>query len=172
MKTKNMAVILMAGALFVTAGTSAYSAEAFGPVIETTLKSPEKSVAELLDLDTAQRATHEQFGKNDRETHAWIRQHKLDVLGAVEKGHIGVLCMDMLAAPAPDNSFDKLTVQEVLANKHLTEGEPNKITALLPVESKTDTYFFRTGEGGTGVLQIMGKSENPLGVKIRYKLVK
>ena len=36
---------------------------------------------------------------------------------------------------------------------------------------RTATRFFRTREGGHGILQIIGQSENPLGVKIRYKLV-
>jgi hypothetical protein len=36
----------------------------------------------------------------------------------------------------------------------------------------TDTaYFFRTRENARGILQILGVSESPPGVKIRYKLV-
>ena len=33
------------------------------------------------------------------------------------------------------------------------------------------TWLFKTREGGTGILQITGFTENPRGVKIRYKLV-
>jgi hypothetical protein len=33
------------------------------------------------------------------------------------------------------------------------------------------TYLFKTREGGMGVLQIVGFTNNPSGVKIRYKLV-
>ena len=62
--------------------------ENFGSVVETVLKTPHGRVAELLDLDTGQRATSENFGENDRETHAWIREHRLDLLGVVERpGH-------------------------------------------------------------------------------------
>jgi hypothetical protein len=35
----------------------------------------------------------------------------------------------------------------------------------------TNTYLFRTGEGGYGVLQILASSTNPPGVRIQYKLV-
>lgn len=35
----------------------------------------------------------------------------------------------------------------------------------------TPTYVFKTREGGMGILQITGFTENPRGVKIRYKLV-
>jgi hypothetical protein len=143
----------------------------FKAVVETVLKSPEGGgrVAELLDLDTGRRATNASFGDNDRETHAWIREHKLDLLGVIEKGEFGVLCMDMVVPPAPNNSFDQLTPQQVLTNWHLAQGEPNKITAL--VQEKTDTFFFRTRESGRGVLQMIGAVEEPRGVKIRYKLV-
>lgn len=33
------------------------------------------------------------------------------------------------------------------------------------------TFAFKTREGGRGLLQITGFTENPRGVKIRYKLV-
>jgi hypothetical protein len=34
-----------------------------------------------------------------------------------------------------------------------------------------DTYYFRTRDDAWGILQITGFTENPRGVKIRYKLV-
>ena len=34
-----------------------------------------------------------------------------------------------------------------------------------------DTYYVRTHDNGYGLLQIIGFSDNPRGVKIRYKLV-
>ncbi len=40
-----------------------------------------------------------------------------------------------------------------------------------PGNNQLETYEFQTREGGTGILQITGFTENPRGVKIRYKLV-
>jgi len=37
---------------------------------------------------------------------------------------------------------------------------------------QSSMWFFKTREGGMGILQITGFTENPRGVKIRYKLVK
>lgn len=144
----------------------------FERVVETILKSPESRVAELLDLDTGQRATSTRFGENDRETHAWIREHQLDVLGIVEKGQIAVLCNDMVVVPALETSFDLITAGQIRTNWNLAQGEPNKITAVSPATDKTDTWFFRTREDGYGLLQILGESNDPRGVRIRYKLVR
>jgi hypothetical protein len=151
--------------------THAAEAPQFGPVIEEVLKAPDRRVAELLDLDTGQRATSTNFGENDRETHAWIREHELDVLGVVEKGQIAVLCMDMAVAPTTSNRWDAITPSEGVTNWGLNQQEPKPITGISPVTNNTDTWFFRTREGGMGILQIVGSTDNPRGVKIRYKLV-
>jgi hypothetical protein len=147
----------------------------FGPTSEAVLKSPAVTpghqTTELLDFDTGAWATSATFGANDRETHAWIRSNRVDVLGVVERGQIAVLCMDMVVVPAVSNGWDQATAQNVMTNWPLNQGEPNKITAISPLTDKTDVWYFLTREGSRGVLQIFGQNENPLGVKIRYKLV-
>jgi hypothetical protein len=143
----------------------------FEPAVEAVLVHPEGRVAELLDLDTGQRATSTDFGEDDRETHAWIRSSRVDVLGVVEKGRMAALCLDMVVAPAGSNSWDAITARGVGTNWHLAQGEQDKITVISPIADKTDTWFFRTREGGQGVLQIVGQTANPSGVKVRYRLV-
>jgi len=145
---------------------------AFGPPTQATLKAPRRRTAELLDLDTGARATSTNFGENDRETHAWVRTNKLDLLGVVEKGHMAVLCMDLAVVPARSNHWDKVAASEIVTNWSLGQQEPNKITAISPATEQTDTFFFRTREGGHGVLQILGQSDDPVGVRVRYRLVK
>jgi hypothetical protein len=150
-------------------------ATTFGPVIESILKTeevrPEGRVAELLDLDTGRRATSTNFGDNDRETHAWVRTNQLDVIGVIEHGQIAVLCFDTVVLPAVTNGWETLATEAVVTNWHLAQNEPNKITGISPMTDKTDTWLFRTREGGRGLLQILGQSHDPLGVKVRYKLV-
>jgi serine/threonine protein kinase len=147
----------------------------FGPVIESILKTmevrPEGRVAELLDLDTGRRATSTSFGDNDRETHSWVRANQLDVIGVIEHGQIAVLCFDTVVLPAVTNGWETLTTEAVVTNWHLAQNEPNKITGISPMTDKTDTWLFRTREGGRGILQILGQSHDPLGVRVRYKLV-
>ena len=147
----------------------------FGPVIESILKTeevrPEGRVAELLDFDTGRRATSTNFGDNDRETHSWIRANQLDAIGVIEHGQIAVLCFDTVVMPAVGNDWATVTAQNLVTNWNLAQLEPNKITGISPMTDKTDTWLFRTREGGRGLLQILGQSNDPLGVKIRYKLV-
>jgi hypothetical protein len=148
----------------------------FRPTVEKVLKSEEasrdQSISELLDLDTGGWATNPVFGNNDRETHAWIRSNRVDVLGVVEHGQIAVLCMDVAVVPAASNGWDKVTAQNVTTNWSLAQTEPNKITAISPITDKTDTWLFRTREGGQGILQILGRNNQPPGVRIRYRLVR
>jgi hypothetical protein len=45
-------------------------------------------------------------------------------------------------------------------------------TAVMDSETNSSkTWFFQTREGSMGILQITGFTENPRGVKLRYKLV-
>ena len=147
----------------------------FGPVTESVLKTqevrPDSRVAQLLDLDTGRRGTGSNFGDNDRETHAWLRTNRLDMLGVIEHGQIAVLCFDMVVMPVVSNDWETVTAQNVVTNWYLAQNEPNKIIGISPVTDNTDTWLFRTREGGRGILQILGQSDDPLGVKIRYKLV-
>jgi len=153
-----------------TGGVGTGADLAFRAPVEAILPSPAGARAELLDLDTGLRATSEAFGRNDRETHAWIRANQLDVLGVVEKGQIAVLCMDMVAVPAESNSWDRITAQTVTTNWNLSQGEAKTVMGISPVTDKTDVWLIRTREGGQGVLQILGPTADNDGVRVRYRL--
>ncbi len=143
----------------------------FEGVVETVLRSSEGRIAEMLDLDTGHRGTSMLLGENDAEARAWIRSNRLDVLGVIGQGRCVVLCMDMAVVPASSNAWETITVRDVIAAKGLAPSAVARITSLTPITAKTDTWLFRTREGGRGVLQILGTSQTPRGVKIRYKLL-
>ena len=64
-----------------------------------------------------------------------------------------------------------MNADQICPSWHLVQLEPNKSTGISPVTDKTDTWLFRTREESRGVLQILGQSHDPIGVKVRYKLV-
>jgi hypothetical protein len=79
--------------------------------------------------------------------------------------------MDMVVPPAPKSSFDTIPAEQVRTNWHLAQGEPKPIVPISPAQEQTDTFFIRTREGSLGLLQIIGQSDDPPGVKVRYKLL-
>ena len=129
--------------------------------------------AELLDLDTGQRMRTETFGEDDRQTHQWIRENHLDLVAITEKGVFGLFALDTAVLPVSTRMWDSLTPPELIGNKQLAQMEPGKITPMVPTDTKEQptTYLFRTREGGTGILQLLGPTEDSKGVKIRYKLL-
>jgi serine/threonine protein kinase len=102
---------------------------------------------------------------------------------AVPAADSGLLCINgMFAMPVETTDWDSATAATILA--HAT----NLPTASAPVKDtpefqKTtvmlwnehgilpETYIFHTGAGTTGLLQITGFTENPRGLRLRYKLV-
>jgi len=149
-------------------------APSFGPAVEQVLRDPEKGVAELLDLDTGRRATMKEFGRNDRETHAWVREEKVDVMGAVERGLPGVLLFECAVYENPDISWEKITPQEVVDHRGLNQNEPKPIIPLATQDPAKLPLIclFETREGTKGVLQLLGLSDDKQGVKIQYKLIR
>lgn len=155
-----------------SAGQGEKSAE-FGDVIEEVLPAIEGRSQKLLDVDTSRWGTKADFGENDRETHKWVRDNGLDLLGVFEKEQFGLLAFDMAILPAKSNDWERLEAKDVIENKQLNQIEANKITPMMPKEApdKPATYLFRTRENGIGILQIVDFTDNPKGVKIRYKIV-
>ena len=147
----------------------------WGPIKEEVLTGKKKRVAELLNLDTGQRAVMSGFGADDRQTHRWIRDRGVDLLGVVLKGMPmpGLLFFDVVVKEIPETQFEKVTPADVAGDWHLNQGEPDKIMPF-PADGKANgrpTCLFRTRENGMGVLQLIGVGEIPKSVRIRYKLV-
>jgi hypothetical protein len=94
-------------------------------------------------------------------------------LGAAVEEKIPVLvAYGMATAPAIADGLENASPADIWYNWNLMVNEPKARTTLIkPPANGTDTYYFRTRDDTWGVLQITGFSENPHGVKIRYKLV-
>jgi hypothetical protein len=79
---------------------------------------------------------------------------------------------DLLALPAEDGEWDTLTAADVFNSWPLSEIASETQTILHSTPEQSATWLFRTREGGKGLLRIIGRSEDPPGVRIRYKLVR
>ncbi len=140
--------------------------------LEYVLPALKRRVAELLDLDTGVFVTMENFGADDRVTHAWIRERKVDAVGVVEKGTAGVLLFDVAAIDVPPDKWGTITREEIADHALLKQKEPDKITpCVCEPSSPVPTRIFRTREGALGILQVLGAREAADGVKIRCRLL-
>jgi hypothetical protein len=167
----------------------------FGPVIERVIKPAAESTNNyFLDLDSGKfidapgdiysflrirfiGGIPKPFDVDDR-IGRWAQASGADIM-------IGMTTPDVKPAlyggsvSFPSFSFDKASVQDVLRQATETAQQQEKSGQPLPPNTLfgrpgfdgDGAVVFQTREGGMGILQITGFTENPRGVKLRYKLV-
>ena len=81
------------------------------------------------------------------------------------------MCEDMVFLQVPNTYWDSVKVDSLGKSNLWERGEPGRPARMTAQGELPVTYFFKTREGGIGVLQITGFNENPKGVRIRYKLL-
>jgi len=147
---------------------------AFGPVIE--LDVPDLG---LLDLDRGEmmRPPAHLDGADGEAMVEWTRETGADLAAATEPmdGWRGLVGYDMATGPVSTaETWDQVTANHVAElTGRLREATPAwmpRRTGSLPVVAGS-AYAFKTREGGMGILQIVGFTEDPKGVRIRYKMV-
>lgn len=167
----------------------------FGPVIERVVIAVAAGRDCFLDLDTGKLFTPPDeivklfaaegwigryLGHDSTQMQAWLRTSGVDVMaGGGEKGltMFGGLALEALQPGGLILEWDRTTAEQVVktlwaAEEQLAKvGESKPFTFMRVDGNLPKTFLFRTREGSLGVLQITGFTDNPPGVKIRYKLV-
>jgi type II secretory pathway pseudopilin PulG len=158
----------------------------FGPVIERILNDPDDDPRNsFLDLDTGtvfddpvppptgnmsvEMRIGFTIGAMDSLLRA-IRERRVDLVGDAS-GNSLAGC-DLVALPVASEQFDSALTDTILWRQNetaLTNAGEDFVT--LHATNTPATWLFKTREGGSGILQITGFTENPRGVKLRYKLV-
>ncbi len=144
---------------------------AFGPVMEQVLPRPAGTNYVVLDLDTRRRATNALFKPETEGFSRWLRAEGADVAAAAEQSSNVLTGYGLVLSPVKGGDWLDCAPAEVLNNWSLMTAKPADQSAIRMGETPSNAFMFRTREGGWGVLQIVGESENPPGVKIRYRLV-
>jgi hypothetical protein len=130
---------------------------------------------EWLDLDSGLLITNKSRDSEDRAGHDWIQTNGFDLValtGVLASEQVAYLCgFDMVVEAAPTNSWDTLTVADVVHNWSLLNHLPQQRRLFSVRSYKSDTFFFQTREGGKGILQILGTTADHRAVQLRYKLV-
>ncbi len=156
-------------------GTEASKKLTFGPVIEREIPSaPTDGKEWLIDFDTGEiiSITHDEFAKQvptiegANAYRRWYRKTGMDAVVRVEEPFHGLLGIELVVVPTEDT--DGLNLKPDAVVNSVSELQPDAVT----LRGETPlVYKFKTREGGMGILQIVGFTENPKGVKIRYKMV-
>jgi hypothetical protein len=144
----------------------------FGPVIEQLLGGVQGNMSHWLDLDTGRQMSLS-FPDDEAAKRALFQTNGVDLMGIVTKEEIGVACREMVLRQVDGARWNLATAEEVFSetpSKPVGSGADDVLAITISPQRKA-TMFFRTREGGLGILQITGQGKNPLGVKIRYKLV-
>jgi serine/threonine-protein kinase len=161
---------------------------AFGPVVEKILVHDGKvgTPSVFLDLDTGRSASME-LKAGRKKIFRWAREAGMDLEFTGFSPNVGLLGWRLLVRKVDEGKWDKTNANELLNEPALADNmRPTRSTgdALSPTITdrndwdlfaapkffKSGTYYFRTNEDGRGIVQV-SVSEEPHGVKIRYKLL-
>ena len=144
----------------------------FAPAVEMLLPLDDEHRTALVDLDTARQLARSGFNESDPDTLAWARAEKLDLAFVLRKNQITVLGLGLGAGWVPHFvPREDLTSQAALNFWLLDRKQPKEFTDLQMRSNLVGSLVFRTREGGMGLLDFLGQSQNPRGVKIRFKRV-
>lgn len=130
----------------------------FGPVIERVISQDVKSHTAYLDLDTD---TYTEF-ENLPATSEMVRKAGVDIHYELMAGSKEMRLTTSLQ-PLLKTGWNS-------DPEHVRRALLVASPSVLPQTAKS-IRAFQTREGGMGILQIVGFTENPKGVKIRYKMV-
>ena len=147
----------------------------FGPVIDRVVNDDGEPVNMLIDLDTGNLFSASDFsGIRDRHgVVAAMRRMGIDAGGETAAALRGLGLVDTVSVSVGAEGWDA-SAEEVareLQGRLPATTEPGEggISAAGGVPA---TFFFRTREGGMGILQILElRDQAPRGVRIRYKMV-
>lgn len=151
----------------------------FEPVMKVTLAASDQREGAMLDLDSgalvdAPRPIPVLDGDGDARVAemAFFREEGVDVMSAYLPGSVeikGLFGTDLAMLPVEEKEWEGMPAEKVAELIAPYEGGdlvPMNTNGFLPA-----TYVFKTREGGSGLLQIVGFPAEPPGVEIRFKLV-
>lgn len=150
-------------------GVEFWSGYHFGDIVEMTVNDDGAKVNMFADLDSSKLITPPDTLNYDdvNAVLRWIKDNGIDVMGETAPAVHGLVGFNMYAARV-DNYFWNADPREVTDRLMVRIDDP----VLLRVENRLPvTYLIKTSKYKMGILQILGFTENPKGINIRYKLL-
>ncbi|HEY8667634.1 MAG TPA: sigma-70 family RNA polymerase sigma factor [Tepidisphaeraceae bacterium] len=143
----------------------------YGPLMERELVGNNGGLS-TIDLDTGERhagPTEEDYRGDNTPAgmRAWLKRTGIDAVGAVADRSL--LGFEMVVVAAGNEQWDIVPADLM---KAVSGGKAGFPSAMKMKENGPTTWFFRTREGGVGVLQVIGLTPDGQAIKFRYKLVR
>jgi hypothetical protein len=132
----------------------------------------ERVVPEAIDFDSGKLASlPEAVTKKENIAEAvlsavgWMEREGMDAFADTRTHFFGV---GMRAIAQDKSQWEKLTATQTVALLDASITQPSAYVPLEPLDGSA-TYAIQTREGGKGILQILGSTDE--GVRLRYKMV-
>jgi tetratricopeptide (TPR) repeat protein len=181
------------GPVVIRYGTADHSTN-FGPVIERFLPAssrPPYNESNYLDLDSGNLLSLGQAQPpvdpfNVEQFYDWRQKSGADVTAQIvddsdfptnfpvqlKSEFRGLVGLNTVLLPVDKAAWDSMSSEAVVAAVVPVKPDTTHWTmATTLTNGLPATHLFKTSEGGMGILQITGFTDNPRGVKLRYKLV-
>jgi beta-lactamase regulating signal transducer with metallopeptidase domain len=148
-----------------------------GKVVELTVNDDNPKVGDfMIDFETGRLfSVPTEFREGRTEPPAlfekWIVPNGIDAIGETKSSVRGLFGLDMVAIPIDGPADELPEISKNRLSSQFVDAVPGRP---VPISGKGElpaTYLFQTREGSRGVLQIVGFTDKPRGVKIRYKLL-
>jgi len=148
-----------------------------GKVIEITVNDDDPKVGDFfIDFETGRLFSIPKENREGRTSPPplfakWIVPNGIDAMGETKTAVKGLLGMDMVAIPIAGPADKLPEISEARLSSVFVDSVPGRPVHISGKGDLPATYLFQTREGTRGVLQIVGFSNEPRGVKLRYKLL-
>ncbi|MFO1488581.1 MAG: protein kinase [Verrucomicrobiota bacterium] len=146
----------------------------FGPVMDRVVNDDHPGAMNMMiDLDSGRIITPPAAREADRN---WVVANGIDAEAKVDDSVHGLIATGgTVVSPVPNDSWEKFSAKDVermVSSLSVTFQTGAQIAKVMSAKDELPaTFVFMTREGGMGILQITGFTENPRGAKIRYKLL-
>jgi serine/threonine protein kinase len=135
----------------------------FGPVVE-------QFVADAIDLDSGRTMAYPlALGKNGTDWE-WFKRGEAKGIDAVYEAGDFMFVVGMDVIKTVNSDWNAMSPEQ-LRTALLKGIDPANLEMKMEASNLPVTFGFQTYAGNVGLLQITGFTDNPRGVKLRYKLV-
>ncbi len=154
-------------------GNKGQGRTAFGPVIERVIAGEGDTNKRFIDLDTGRQFAAAGFFGPKAEpspaaTQEWLKQNGIDAVGDTGPEVDGLVGFGLVTVPVPGEEWDRLVPSGL--DYSLTGTVPGTPATVSGKGKLPATFGLKTREGARGLLQILGVTNTPPSITIRYKL--